>query len=44
LERRWLFVVAVDIAQQAGQFVERRGIESAMLLQTIFRAFARALS
>ena len=40
LERRRVPVVAVDIAQQAAELVERRGIQSAVLLDAVARAGA----
>ena len=38
LEGRRVVVVAVDVAQQAGQLVERRRIEAAVLLEAVPRA------
>ena len=38
LERRRVLVVAVDVAQQAAQLVERRGIEPAVLLEAVLGA------
>ena len=38
LERRRVLVVAVDVAQQAAQRVERRGIEPAVLLEAVLGA------
>ena len=35
LERRRVVVVAVDVAQQAAQLVERRRIEAAVLLEAV---------
>ena len=35
LERRGVVVVAVDVAQQAGELVERRGVERAALLEAL---------
>ena len=37
LEGRRVLVVAVDVAQQAAQLVERRGIEPAVLLEAVAR-------
>src|SRR4029077_21218142 len=36
-ERRWVLVITVNVAQQAGQFSESRRIDSAVLLQAVGR-------
>lgn len=38
LKCRWVLVVAIDIAQQAAQLVERRGMESPVLLDAVTRS------
>src|ERR1700722_5407649 len=42
-ERRGILIVAVHIAQQAGQFLKSSGIESAVLLETVLRASAKLI-
>src|ERR1700746_998820 len=43
VEGRRILIVAVHVAQQSDQLIERRGIETTMFLQAVFRASTKLI-